>query len=98
MPRIIDFGLAKAAAAALNSEACFTQVGVFLGTPGYMSPEQVDPGFMDVDTRTDVYALGVVLYDLLTGDVPFDSSSCKKLRLNEVLLKLREEHPPGPSA
>jgi serine/threonine protein kinase len=66
-PRIIDFGLAKATTVQLTEETLHTRIGQFLGTPGYMSPEQVDPNILDVDTRTDVYSLGVVLYVLLTG-------------------------------
>jgi len=97
MPRIIDFGLAKATAPAVELEAFFTRVGAFLGTPGYMSPEQTDPAILDVDTRTDVFSLGVVLYELLTGSLPSDIVSWKKLRLDEVLRKLRDEDPPRPS-
>jgi eukaryotic-like serine/threonine-protein kinase len=96
MPRIIDFGLAKATTPATELGEFFTQAGGFLGTPGYMSPEQADPGILDVDTRTDVYSLGVVLYELLTGVLP-SSVSWKKLRLDEVLRKLRDEDPPRPS-
>ena len=97
VPRIIDFGLAKATATTIPGQTLFTQVGAFLGTPGYMSPEQVDPELHDVDTRTDVYSLGVVLYELLTGFLPFDTTQWKKQRLEEVLRQLRETDPPRPS-
>ena len=98
MPRIIDFGLAKATTPQLAGETMFTQVGAFVGTPGYMSPEQTDSGVQDVDTRTDVYSLGVVLYVLLTGSLPFDTKQWKKQPLHEVLRHLREDDPPRPSA
>ena len=97
MPRIIDFGLAKATAPALPGETLFTQVGTFLGTPGYISPEQADPEVHDVDTRADVYSLGVVLYELLTGFLPFDTTLWKKQRLDEVLRQLRDTDPQSPS-
>ena len=95
-PRIIDFGLAKVRVP-LGEQASFTQAGAFLGTPGYISPEQVDPNLHDVDTRTDVYSLGVVLYELLTGDLPFDAEQWKKQNLDEVLRQLRETDPQRPS-
>jgi serine/threonine protein kinase/tetratricopeptide (TPR) repeat protein len=98
MPRIIDFGLAKATTPQLAGETMFTQVGAFVGTPGYMSPEQTDSGVQDVDTRTDVYSLGVVLYVLLTGSLPFDTKQWKKQPVHEVLRHLREDDPPRPSA
>jgi eukaryotic-like serine/threonine-protein kinase len=97
VPRIIDFGLAKPVTPYLSGETMNTKIGGLVGTPGYMSPEQADPGVEDVDTRTDVYSLGVMLYELLTGFQPFDAEGLKKLRLEEVLRQLREEDPPRPS-
>jgi serine/threonine protein kinase len=97
VPRIIDFGLAKATTPQLEGESIFTQLGHFMGTPGYMSPEQADPNMQDIDTRTDVYSLGVVLYVLLTGLQPFETRQRLKQPLYEVLRKLREEEPPRPS-
>jgi len=98
VPRIIDFGLAKAVSPPSGAEQTqFTQMGAMVGTRGFMSPEQADPNVSDVDTRTDVYSLGVVLYVLLTGMLPFDWEGEKKKPIDEVLRQLREEDPPSPS-
>jgi len=97
VPRIIDFGLAKATMPQAADERLFTRPGHFVGTPGYMSPEQADPNMQDVDTRTDIYSLGVVLYVLLTGSPPFETKQRPKQPLDEWLRKLREEEPPRPS-
>ena len=95
-PRIIDFGLAKASAP-VDGETMFTREGSFLGTPGYMSPEQADPGMRDIDTRADVYSLGVILYELLTGCLPIDGAQWKNQRFEDVLRQLRETEAPRPS-
>jgi eukaryotic-like serine/threonine-protein kinase len=97
VPRIIDFGLAKAIGPQAGGDAGMTMVGGFVGTPGYMSPEQADASVLDVDTRTDVYSLGVLLYVLLTGDEPFDTTQWKTQPLHEMLRQLREVDPPAPS-
>ena len=98
MARIIDFGLAKVTAPQIAGDTLLTQVGSLVGTPGYLSPEQADPGALDIDTRADVYSLGAVLYVLLTGSLPVDPRQWQNLSLREVLGKLRDEDPPPPSA
>jgi eukaryotic-like serine/threonine-protein kinase len=97
VPRIIDFGLAKATTVQLTDQTLYTRFGQFMGTPGYMSPEQVDPNIQDIDTRSDVYSLGVILYVLLTGLQPFETQRRQKPTLDEWLRQLREEEPPRPS-
>jgi serine/threonine protein kinase/tetratricopeptide (TPR) repeat protein len=94
---IIDFGLAKAIAPSLADDSVVTLFGHFVGTPGYMSPEQADPRTRDIDTRTDVYSLGVVLYVLLAGLQPFETRQQQKPSIEELLRRLREEEPPRPS-
>jgi eukaryotic-like serine/threonine-protein kinase len=97
VPRIIDFGLAKAITSDMD-QPLQTRFGQFLGTPGYMSPEQVRLDGRDIDTRTDVYSLGVMLYVLLAGFQPFETKRREKPSLEEWLRQLREEEPPSPSA
>ncbi|MEZ4387976.1 MAG: serine/threonine-protein kinase [Candidatus Krumholzibacteriia bacterium] len=94
--RVIDFGIAKATGPQLTDLTLFTVQGQFIGTPEYMSPEQAE-GSLDIDTRTDVYALGVVLYELLTGTVPFAAQSLRSQTYAEIQRILREVDPPRPS-
>jgi non-specific serine/threonine protein kinase/serine/threonine-protein kinase len=96
-PRIIDFGIAKNIAPLTDNETVFTQTLGLLGTPGYMSPEQADPSLGDVDTRSDVYSLGAVLYSLLTDTSPLDYDRWRKRPIDEMLRHLREDDPPSPS-
>jgi WD40 repeat protein/serine/threonine protein kinase len=98
VPRIIDFGIAKSATAQIADFTLVTQLGQFFGTPGYMSPEQVHMGARDIDTRTDVYSLGAVLYVLLTGLQPFEIARRANPSLEEWLRQLREDEPVVPSA
>jgi WD40 repeat protein/serine/threonine protein kinase len=99
VPRIIDFGLAKTtAAAAVADQTQLTRFGIFMGTPGYMSPEQADLRVRNIDTRADVYSLGAILYVLLTGSQPFETVEQRLPPFDEWLRRLREEEPPRPSA
>src|SRR3989304_7016977 len=97
VPKIIDFGVAKAIHQRLTEKTVFTRYGQMLGTPLYMSPEQAEMSGLDVDTRTDVYSLGVLLYELLTGATPFDKERFGKAAYDEIRRIIREEEPPKPS-
>jgi len=97
VPKIIDFGVAKATAHHLVERTLFTEVGMLVGTPEYMSPEQAEMTGLDVDTRTDVYSLGVMLYELLVGALPFDPKTLRQAGLDEVRRRIREVDPPRPS-
>ena len=97
VPKVIDFGIAKATEQALTEKTVFTAVGQFMGTPAYMSPEQAELSGLDIDTRSDIYALGVLLYELLTGKTPFDAKELLQAGLDEMRRRIREEEPMRPS-
>jgi serine/threonine protein kinase len=98
VPKVIDFGIAKAMSEPLTDKTLFTRYGFFMGTPAYMSPEQVEYSGLDVDTRSDIYSLGVLLYELLTGKPPFDQNDLLSSGLDEMRRTLREREPSRPSA
>ena len=97
VPKVIDFGVAKAISQKLTEKTMFTGLGQIVGTLEYMSPEQAQPNQLDIDTRSDVYSLGVVLYELLAGDTPFDKQRLRSAAWDEMLRIIREEEPPKPS-
>jgi eukaryotic-like serine/threonine-protein kinase len=98
IPKIIDFGLAKATEKAYVEETLFTEAGAMVGTPEYMSPEQASASGLQVDTRTDIYSLGVLLYELLVGEVPFDSKYLRREGYDEIRRIIREDEPPAPAS
>ncbi len=95
--KVIDFGVAKATAQRLTERTLFTEFGQVMGTVEYMSPEQAKLNQLDVDTRSDIYSLGVLLYELLTGDTPYDRQRLRSAAFDEVLRIIREDEPPRPS-
>jgi serine/threonine protein kinase len=98
VPKVIDFGIAKATEQRLTDKTLFTSYAQLMGTPAYMSPEQMELSGLNLDTRSDIYSLGVLLYELLTGRTPFDTSELLKSGVDELRRTLREQEPLSPSA
>jgi serine/threonine protein kinase/WD40 repeat protein len=97
VPKVIDFGIAKATQQELTEKTVYTQLQQFIGTPAYMSPEQAEMSGLDIDTRSDIYSLGVLLYELLTGGTPFDTKELLRVGLDEMRRIIREREPVRPS-
>jgi eukaryotic-like serine/threonine-protein kinase len=97
VPKVIDFGIAKATQRELTEKTIYTQYSQFIGTPAYMSPEQAEMSGLDIDTRSDIYSMGVLLYELLTGSTPFDSMELMNSGLDEMRRIIREREPERPS-
>ena len=97
VPKVIDFGVAKATDQRLTERTLFTQYGTMVGTLEYMSPEQAEMSALGVDTRSDTYSLGVLLYELLTGSTPLSHKRVKEAAYAEILRMIKEEEPPKPS-
>ena len=97
VPKVIDFGIAKATEGRLTDATVYTQLHQFIGTPAYMSPEQAEMSGLDIDTRSDIYSLGVLLYELLTGKTPFDSKELMASGLDAMRRTIREKKPLCPS-
>ncbi|MBG80627.1 MAG: hypothetical protein CMJ39_07975 [Phycisphaerae bacterium] len=96
-PKVIDFGVAKATSIELTEQSFCTETGQLIGTPEYMSPEQADLGSADVDTRSDVYSLGMILYELMSGALPFESIAMRQAGFSELCRIIQEDEPPKPS-
>ncbi len=97
VPKVIDFGVAKATGPRLTDQSIYTEIGAIMGTLEYMSPEQAELNNLDIDTRSDIYSLGVLLYELLTGDVPLSRKDLKSAGFVEMLRLIKEVEPPKPS-
>jgi len=97
VPKVIDFGIAKATQGRLTDQTVYTAFEQFIGTPAYMSPEQAEMSGLDIDTRTDIYSLGVLLFELLTGKTPFDAHDLIAASLDQMRRTIREKQPPKPS-